>query len=49
MLSLDKTRQVVLGEYIGRLREIMFRQGCEARRKYLSAWPLGGLLCSGGT
>ena len=20
----------------------MFRQGCEPRRKYLSAWPLGG-------
>ncbi len=33
---------------IGWLREIIFRQGCEARRKYLSAWPLGGLLCSGG-
>ena len=32
----------------GRLREIIFRQGCKSRRKYLSAWPLGDLLCSGG-
>jgi hypothetical protein len=39
---------VVLGESIGRPREIMFRRGCEARRKYLSAWTLSGHLCSGG-
>jgi hypothetical protein len=26
----------------------MFRRGCEARRKYFSALPLGGPLCSGG-
>ena len=26
----------------------MFRRGSEARSKYFSAWPLGGLLCSGG-
>jgi hypothetical protein len=40
--------QVAFGESIGRLREIVFRRGCEARRKYLSTWTLSGLLCSGG-
>ena len=31
-----------------RVREIMFRQSREARRKCLSAWPFDGLLCSEG-
>ena len=31
-----------------RRREIMFRRGCEARRKYFSAWPLGGPSARGG-
>ena len=34
---------IVLGESIGGLTDIMFRRGSEARSKYFSAWPLGGL------
>ena len=39
---------IVLGESIGGLTDIMFRRGSEARSKYFSAWPLGGLLLLGG-
>ena len=38
---------IVLGESIGGLTDIMFRRGSEARSKYFSAWPLGGLLLLG--
>ena len=49
MLSLDKRRHYpFFGESAGRLREIIFRQDCGDRRKYLSAWPLGGILYSEG-
>jgi hypothetical protein len=39
---------IVLGESIGGLTDIVFRRGSEARSKYFSAWPLGGLLLLGG-
>ena len=38
-----KRRKSFFGESLDRLREIMFRHGCEARCKYLSAWTLNGV------
>jgi hypothetical protein len=49
ILWLDKAgHKVAFGESIARLRKIVFRRGCEARRKYLSTWTLDGLLLLGG-
>ena len=44
----QEATSIVLGESIGGLTDIMFRRGSEARSKYFSAWPLGGLLLLGG-
>ena len=49
MLSLHKTQYKAFLESSSAAKRDYVQAGCEARRKYLSAWPLGGLLCSGGT